>query len=455
MKPHRDRGGASELRTRFHRSTIRPIAIAVAALAGAVLLCPGFVHADGAFPDGQSVLVPPDRPRQIIVAATFGLVVSEDDGATWQYSCESAATREGRLYMMGPAPNHRIYATTQVGAAVSSDDGCTWDLGAGALTAGFVSDVFPDPSDPRRVVAVALPAAIDVPTSVFLSTDGGLTYQGPIFQPPAEANISGVEIAAANNDIIYVTFFEGSDFTPRLARSADSGKTWTILDLESSLGRVWPRLAAIDRDDPDKVYLRIFGRFSDFREFEGLAITTDAGLTWSIPVMIPQGRLTAFLRRQDGTVLVTAVDEAGVARGFRSDDGGTTFNDWALAVHPRGIAERGRTLFVAADNIVDGFALGSSEDGGTTWTPRLRFGDISGVRPCVRDACQNDCELLAGIMLFPPQTCNAAERDGGCGCSVGGPDDHRILPLFGGALFILISFGQFRRRVRPMRAEAR
>ena len=49
----------------------------------------GRARADGAFPDAQTVLLPPDRPQQIVVAANFGLVFSEDGGVYWQYSCES------------------------------------------------------------------------------------------------------------------------------------------------------------------------------------------------------------------------------------------------------------------------------------------------------------------------------------------------------------------------------
>src|SRR5882672_12444366 len=44
--------------------------------------------ANGAFPDEFSIHFPPDAPHRILVGANFGLLVSEDDGATWRYSCE-------------------------------------------------------------------------------------------------------------------------------------------------------------------------------------------------------------------------------------------------------------------------------------------------------------------------------------------------------------------------------
>jgi len=189
------------------------------------VLTPGAVRADGAFPDGQSLLVLPERPMQIMLATTFGLVFSDDNGTTWSYGCETEATRMGRLYVRGPGPERRLYATTTLGAAVSSDDGCSWRIGGGALSGAYVVDVFPDPVDSRRVVALAVPETNDMPISVYLSMDGGLTYGGPIFQPTGVGlgNTTGVEIAAADNQIMYVTFSETPGRHPRLARSADGG----------------------------------------------------------------------------------------------------------------------------------------------------------------------------------------------------------------------------------------
>ncbi len=57
------------------------------ALALAVLVASG-ARADGAFPTGMSVLLPAGAPQRILVGTTFGLVLSEDAGATFRYVCE-------------------------------------------------------------------------------------------------------------------------------------------------------------------------------------------------------------------------------------------------------------------------------------------------------------------------------------------------------------------------------
>ena len=401
--------------------------------AGTVFVCPSSAGGDGAFPAGMSVLLPRDRPSEIILAATFGLLFSEDDGASWQFACETEATRNGRLYMVGPPPANRLYATSDTGAAVSTDDGCTWTVGRGDLDGMRVFDVFPDPIEPMKVVALAAGGlTAEVGSSAYLSSDGGFTYAGPLLTAPLSSIVTGVETAGAT---IYVTFWEIPGVHPRLARSYDGGATWATLDLEPKLGEVAPFIAAVDRDDPRKLYLRLSGMTPDLRVLESLAITTDAGETWSIPLSVPERQLTGLLRRRSGTILVTAgplvTDGTTPHLAFRSDDGGATFVDWPLPLRAKGLAERDRRLFVAADNYLDGFALASSDDDGSSWTPLLRFEDVDGIRPCVRESCQYDCDLLAGDKIFPPETCNpvadagtdarTAASDAGCGCAAGPP----------------------------------
>jgi len=78
------------------------------ALATLVMATPAAARADGAFPSAQAVLVPADRPQEIILATNFGLVVSEDAGQTWSWSCEQNENALGMFYQLGPAPRHDV-----------------------------------------------------------------------------------------------------------------------------------------------------------------------------------------------------------------------------------------------------------------------------------------------------------------------------------------------------------
>src|SRR6202042_149964 len=99
----------------------------VAALAAAP------ARADGAFPDGQSIMVPADRPDEILLATNFGVLASEDAGASWIWSCEQPVNSYGRLYQMGPAPAHRLYAIANGKLIFSDDEACGWQVAGGAL----------------------------------------------------------------------------------------------------------------------------------------------------------------------------------------------------------------------------------------------------------------------------------------------------------------------------------
>ncbi|MFL5304429.1 MAG: WD40/YVTN/BNR-like repeat-containing protein [Polyangia bacterium] len=197
---------------------------------------------DGAFPNAQSVLLPADRPNRIIVATTFGLVFSEDDGATWRYACESAATLNGRQYVVGPPPNDRIYGVSDSGVAVSADSACTWGVGGGALAGLPALDVFPDPSDSNVAFALAL-GLVDGLVSAYRSHDGGLSYEGPLFTAPADGQVTGIEPAASAVGIVYLTI--GGPH-PALARSVDGAATWTTRNIDLALAnnanssRRWP-----------------------------------------------------------------------------------------------------------------------------------------------------------------------------------------------------------------------
>src|ERR1700722_16826738 len=45
--------------------------------------------ADGAFPDELQVFAPHLQPNRIVLSTNYGLILSEDNGATWSYACET------------------------------------------------------------------------------------------------------------------------------------------------------------------------------------------------------------------------------------------------------------------------------------------------------------------------------------------------------------------------------
>ena len=67
------------------------------------------------------------RQHDVVLATNFGMIISEDDGATWQWTCEQVETSFGYLYAVGPAPNDRYYGLSpEQGLAYSDDGSCSW-----------------------------------------------------------------------------------------------------------------------------------------------------------------------------------------------------------------------------------------------------------------------------------------------------------------------------------------
>src|SRR5262249_25612097 len=113
---------------------LKAIKRAAALLIGlAALLHAAAARGNGAFPDSQSIMTPDSRPHSIRLATNFGIISSDDDGATWVWSCEQAESSNGSLYQMGPAPKNRIYTVSSEGLAFSDNDSCGWSLAGGAV----------------------------------------------------------------------------------------------------------------------------------------------------------------------------------------------------------------------------------------------------------------------------------------------------------------------------------
>jgi hypothetical protein len=68
-------------------------------LAGVSLLGPlaGVARANNAIPGSLFVLLPEDNAAKVGLATTFGLILSDDGGATWDWTCESPATTSANV----------------------------------------------------------------------------------------------------------------------------------------------------------------------------------------------------------------------------------------------------------------------------------------------------------------------------------------------------------------------
>jgi MYXO-CTERM domain-containing protein len=392
--------------------------------------------ANGAFPDSEGILLPADRADQLLLATNFGLFTSDDAGKTWAWSCEQNGVSDlASLYQMGPAPLNRLFAVSAHGLIHSDDRSCTWHVATGAVDHVLVTDYFPDPTDPMRILAVGLPdtaTQLD-PAGIYRSLDGGATFTGPLYVGSIQGSIVSVESARSDPRIVYVAMYQTPGPHPRLVKSSDGGDTWADpLDVEPSIGPNLYRIIAIDPLDPRKIFLRVTEA-----TLESLAISEDGGVTFRKAVTFDL-KISAFARLPGGVILVAGVNSAGggdmLPAGYRSTDGGQTFAPWRTGLMIRALAVRDGLLYAAANNFKDGFALGVSSDQGATFKPMMTYDQASSVKACVDQICRESCQMLATAKLFPAAICVSADAGGeagpdaghapvpassGCGCAVG------------------------------------
>jgi hypothetical protein len=390
-----------------------------------LLAAAGTARADGAFPDSLSLLVPVDRPHRISLATTFGLISSNDDGGSWTWVCEGPLTNCSTLYSAAAAPADRLFALSADSLVFSDDDACQWTVAGGDVAAGGVVDAFPFAQDAARVLAVVSPNGVGAATTytVVQSHDGGSTFDTVLYTAKGGDLVTGVEASRTDADTIYVTLAAGEAFSPALALTADGGTTWHTVDLSATLGASSGiRLVAVDRTNPMRAFLRVA-----MPTTEGLAVFDAATGAVTVPVMFPSGLMTGFVQTAEGPLVVAGRVNSDAGAAFRSVDGGASWQPVSGAPHVRALAERDGTIYVAADDTADGYAVGVSKDLGQTFTPLMRFNQVGSIAACVRAACQTVCASEVSAGLWPASMCTAAPETtappkaaGGGGCATGG-----------------------------------
>jgi hypothetical protein len=420
------------------------VVVFVSVCVGVCLVASGGARANNGIPGSLGTLLPLDKPQEIGLATTFGLILSDDGGTSWVWTCEQLATTSmADVYTVGaPATaaggiGDRFYALSRVtGLAFSDDESCGWQSAGGVLNGRVVSDFFSDPSDPTHVLAAASPpgdAGAATLGSVYVSTDGGRTFGATplLYTAAAGAAIVGIEIARSNPQVIYLTTYTATSagYDPVLVRSIDGGQTWTPTDLLSTpVGAGIVRILAVDPADANLVYLRVTGTTSEM-----LAVTRDGGMTFTTPLTIANGAVSAFARLASGTVLLGAlINLAGggggtMGAGYRSTDGAMTFSPWTLSPQPHlvGLGERvtggQSTLYLSGKNYSDGWALAISTDEGLTVTPVMSYDQVAGIKPCVQQICLDTCDYEEMQAIWDPSVCTAGPDGGASDGGTRGP----------------------------------
>jgi hypothetical protein len=363
--------------------------------------------ANGRFPASNRIVFAPADPNLLAVRATYGILISHDDGSTWSFLCEDAIGLPPSAIQdppLGITAAPALVAGTAVplgGLDVSADMGCNWSCAGGPLAGQTVVDITVRPGATHTVLALASTfvfAGVDASTDaastslsqVFQSTDDGTTWAALGTALDSSVLPTSIEVAATDPGRIYVSATRGfgDARTASLFVSTDLGVTWTerAVPLDRARNQTSIFVGGVDPADADLVYLRTDGESE-------LLVTSDAGQSFQTLLALTGG-MVGFALSPDGAKIYAGSVEDGLFVGAR---GGTTLASRSQ-IDVQCLATRGSELWACSDDQRTGFIAGVSTDDGATFVPKLHLGSVSAAIACAPSgstACWADANAAA------------------------------------------------------------
>jgi hypothetical protein len=301
--------------------------VALCVLTG--LLTANEAAANGRFPRAQRLLEDPRDVHHLILAATYGLLVTNDHGASWRYVCEAAyGERELTVDALTAfSSDGALLAGIYSGVSRSERDACDFQRTLGENNREAVPDFVLAPSAPGRVLAimVAIPPDAEPYSLLYRSDDDGRSWRplGGRLPEVMRAPLT-IDVAPSDSQRIYVSGL-GADDAGVLLRSDDGGESFAAFPIPTDgRGFEYPYIAAVDAAYPDRLYVR-----TDYWQYDSLArvatardallYSDDAGETFS-ELIRASGKLLGFAFSPDDSELLLGYGDPRDAGGTRLTD---------------------------------------------------------------------------------------------------------------------------------------
>jgi hypothetical protein len=376
-------------------------------LAGLLALAPAQAFAHGGTWRADQVLVEPGNPSRVVLASdAWGVIETQDHGATWGWVCAEAygavsfnvervpmvllpggtllATRgfdglyraEGSL--CDPAPVGFFTSKGRCGAG----DCIAVDVARGSDSAGAA-----------LVLTTSARAQGGVANLLWHSSDAGRTWVGLPDTVPSDVAANSIAVAPSDPKKIYVAALPTDTPDVRVVlHTEDGGATWKkspAVEAAVANGDSPPtlRVVAVHPTDARVAFFRLDA--ADVPPQIGadrLLVSTDGGATLR-PVFQAIGNLPGFAFSADGATVFVAGALDGVHRGSLSEitaKGASAFVQvnkkpaWGLAVTGEGLVAGYDDFGVATE---PRFSLGLSRDEGVTFSPLMVICDV-GMEAC-------------------------------------------------------------------------
>jgi hypothetical protein len=346
-------------------------------------------HANGRYPESNQITFSETDPDLMLVRVTFGLLVSRDRGKTFHWVCEQSIGFTGvEDPMYAVTPTNTIVGTTYQGVTISRDRACGFDYAGGELKDQVFIDLSANPNDLKNIVVFA--SSYDTQDDA-----GNIIFKSRVWETKDEAQsfvaLPGVfdgkllgytiDLAASDPQRIYVTAVRDSLGKPEgiLLTSKDHGATYEELTIPLVNGEKSLFIAAIDRRDADKVYLRTGAGGPDM---PSRLLLREGGPDGGSPTIralyTGAGPLAGFALSRDGQRVFVGGPKDGLRVASTSDH----VFEQRSTIEIQCLAESNDGLW-ACSSERSGFVAGLSNDEGRTFEARLHFCEnIPGALDC-------------------------------------------------------------------------
>jgi hypothetical protein len=320
-------------------------------------------------PAVSQLLSDPAASDHLYLRSTFGLLVTRDQGATWDFLCEEGMGYKDVEPPMAILPGGTILLALPEGVSRSDASGCDFSRAQGIDQT--VVDLARVPSEPKSAVAISLSGAV---STLWSSVDEGRSFE-PVGKPIEGLIATTVDVAAPNPEVVYVSGLDGTQGV--LLRSGDRGETFKGFPVPNTTTGRRPYIAAVDARDEDTVYVRLVGVQGE------LQVTHDGGKSFET-LLDTTLAVKGFAISPDGSTVLASNDFDGTFRASTSD---YAFERIACGGHAC-LSWTDAGLYGCGDDMLDGYIVGRSDDEGASFTRLLEM-------PCVRGPLE--CEPTTSI----------------------------------------------------------
>jgi len=363
----------------------------------------------------------PGAPGHFAAGTSFGLVLSDDDGASWRWVCpEAIGLGNPDLTAVHVSSSGALLAGAFAGLFTSVDRGCTWTPSS-TLDAG-VSELHSS-----GAALFAASSRYGATNRVWRSADEGATFAETPIASALEL-YTAVRSAPSRPQRVYVSawWFEPVA-TEYLYVSDDGGDTFERFDLGAAMPRKVDggyergsfRVRAVHPTDPDRLWADLL--LDDDSRHTLLLESYDRGRHWASRLHLEQPINSMEIEPGGRTLWVGTRD-----RLWRSTNHGETFEPFEERAPVACVARLGGRTYKCGWPDTDGFAY-ARDDGSGSWSDFLAWPRVTGAASCpessrVTRICAPRFDgliLEPHVHARPPENPNADESRG-LSCSTGG-----------------------------------